>query len=88
MSAASEGRQARIIEELRSFIKKVLSDPSVAKTSMEIARKYKHDLSADKKIAEEISAATTVRIPDVLSDADKIFIEIIREVLEDESALY
>ncbi len=90
MSAASEGRQARVIEELRVFIKKVLSDPTIAQKSMEIARKYRSDVSAkaDKKIAEEISATTTVRIPDVMSDADKIFLEIIREVLEDESALY
>jgi hypothetical protein len=41
-----------------------------------------------KKIANAISAATTVRIPEVHSDADKIFLEIIHEVLEDEAALY
>ena len=30
MSTSSESRQARMIDELRVFIKKVLSDPTIA----------------------------------------------------------
>ncbi len=41
MSSSSESRQARMIEELRVFIKKVMSEPTIAVKSMEIARKYK-----------------------------------------------
>ncbi|MDX1451425.1 MAG: hypothetical protein R3183_02630 [Oleiphilaceae bacterium] len=55
---------------------------------MEIARRYKDEPDADKKIAEEISATTIVRIPEDHSDADKMFLEIINEVLDDEAALY
>ena len=88
MSTAEESRKAKVISELKVFIRKVLSDPSVAGKCMEIARKLKDEPDADKLIAEEVSASTIVRIPEEPSDADKIFISIIREVLDDEAALY
>ncbi len=88
MHSAEESRQARIISELRTFIRKVLSDPTVASKCMEIARRHQGEPDADRKIAEEISAATIVRIPEDHSDADRIFLEIINEVLDDEAALY
>jgi len=88
MSTAEESRQAKVISELRVFIRKVLSDPTVASKCMEIARKLKDEPDADKLIAEEVSASTIVRIPEEHSDADKIFISIINEVLDDEAALY
>ncbi|MCP5205628.1 MAG: hypothetical protein H7A01_00335 [Hahellaceae bacterium] len=88
MSSADESRQVKVIGELRTFIKKALSDPTLAGKCMEIARRLKNEPDADTKIAAEISAKTNVRIPEKLSQADKMFIEIIHEVLEDESALY
>ena len=88
MSGAEESRQAKVISELRVFIKKVLSDPTVASKCMEIARRVKNEPDADLKMAEEISSATIVRIPENHSDADKIFLDIIKDVLEDEPALY
>lgn len=88
MSTTQEGRQARIIDELKVFIKKVLADPTIAVKCMEIARKYREDPEADEKMAREISANTTVRIPETFSDADQIFLQLLREVLDDESALY
>ncbi|BES73508.1 hypothetical protein RE428_45260 [Marinobacter nanhaiticus D15-8W] len=88
MSTASESRQARIIDELRVFIKKVLSDPTVAVKCVEIARRYRDDPNANQKIAEEISANTTVRIPEQWSEADRMFLDILRDVLDDEAALY
>jgi hypothetical protein len=88
MSSAEVSRQAKIIRELRVFIRKVLSEPTLASACMEIARELKNEPDAAKKIAEKISSSTMVRIPEELSDADKIFLEIIHEVLDDESALY
>jgi len=88
MSTSEESRQARVISELSVFIRKVLSDPTVASKCMEIARKLKDDPNSNKSIAEEISASTIVRIPEEHSDADDIFIGIIRQVLDDEAALY
>ena len=88
MSTSEESRQAKVISELSVFIRKVLSDTTVASKCMEVARKLKDEPDADRLIAEEVSASTIVRIPEVHSDADKIFIGIIRQVLDDEAALY
>jgi hypothetical protein len=88
MSSASESRQAKIIGELRVFIKKVLSDPTIAVKSVEIARKYRDQPGADEHVAREISANTTIRIPENWSDADRMFLDILDEVLDDEEALY
>lgn len=88
MSTVTVSSQARVISELRVFIKKVLSDPAVAVKSVEIARKYRNQPSAKELIAREISANTTVRIPENWSEADHMFLEILYEVLDDEAALY
>ena len=88
MSSAEESRQSKIIGELKTFIRKVLSDPTVATKCMEIAREFKDHPEGDAKIAAEISAQTIVRIPEEHSDADKMFIEIVRDVLDDDAALY
>lgn len=88
MSSADESRQGKIINELRTFIYKALSDPTLATKCMDIARRLQNEPEAESKIAAEISAKTIVRIPENLSEADKMFIEIIHEVLEDEQALY
>lgn len=88
MSSAEESRQARMISELSAFIRKVLSDPTVAPKCMEIARKYRGQPDAQRLIAEEISASTIVRIPEEHSDADKLFLKLVHDVLDDEAALY
>lgn len=88
MSSVEESRQGKVIEELRTFIKKALSDPTLSTKCMEIARRVKGEPDSEKKMAEEISAMTIVRIPEKLSEADQMFIDIIQEVLDDESALY
>ncbi len=88
MSTSVESRQAKMIDELRVFIKKVMSEPTIAVKSMEIARKYRNEPNANELIAREISANTTIRIPENWSEADRMFLEIIHEVLDDEEALY
>ena len=88
MSSAEASRQSRVIGELKTFIRKVLSDPTVATKCMAIAREFKDHPDGDAKIASEISAQTIVRIPEDHSDADTIFLEIIRDVLDDDAALY
>ncbi|MBS8240411.1 hypothetical protein DYI22_07820 [Marinobacter lipolyticus] len=88
MSSSAESRQARMIDELRVFIKKVLSDPTIAVKSVEIARKHRNEHNANEVIAREISANTTIRIPENWSEADHMFLDILHEVLDDEEALY
>ena len=75
MSTPIESRQARVIDELRVFIKKVLSDPTIAVKSIDIARKYRSEPGSDELIAREISANTTIRIPEKWSEADRMFLE-------------
>ena len=88
MSTPTESRQQRVIDELKGFIRKVLSEPTVAARCMEIAREYRNDRQAREIIAREISAQTIVRIPEEHSEADEIFMDIIEDVLEEEDALY
>ena len=88
MSSTNESRQAKMIDELRGFIKKVLADPTIPARCMEIARSLQNEQDADRKIADEISGTTTIRIPENMSEADELFIEVVKEVLEDEAALY
>lgn len=88
MNMSNESRQAKMIDELRGFIKKVLADPTIPAQCMEIARALQNEEEADRKIASEISSKTNIRIPENLSEADEMFIEVVREVLEDEAALY
>lgn len=88
MSTSVESRQARVIDELRVFIKKVLAEPTIAVKSTEIARKHRNEPNANEAIAREISANTTIRIPENWSEADHMFLDILHEVLDDEEALY
>lgn len=88
MTSSQEGKQARVISELCVFIRKVLSDPSVAPKCMEIARQYRGEPDATKLIAEQISAQTIVRIPEEHSEADEMFLKLVQDVLDDEAALY
>ena len=88
MSSSNESRQAKMIDELRGFIKKVLADPTIPAKCMEIARNLHMEQESDRKIADEISSTTTIRIPENMSEADELFIEVVKEVLEDEAALY
>ena len=55
---------------------------------MEIARKHRYETNADEIVAREISANTTIRIPEKWSEADRMFLDIIHDVLDDEEALY
>ncbi len=88
MTAIDVRNRDRIIEELRVFIKKVLVEPEIVGTSLGITRELIDDDDADQKIAERISATTNVKIPVEHSDADKLFIELLKEVVRDEKALY
>ncbi|MFP8966577.1 hypothetical protein ACKC9G_08385 [Pokkaliibacter sp. CJK22405] len=81
-------KRDRMIEELRGFIKKVLIDPSIATQSLNITRELLNQDDAYKQIAERISATTTIKIPQDFSDADKMYLDLLKEVVRDEKALY
>ncbi len=88
MSAIEIRNRDRTIEEMRIFIKKVLVEPEIVPHCLQIARQLIDEDNADQKIAEQISGTTNVKIPNDHSDADKLFIELLKEVVRDEKALY
>lgn len=92
--SSSEIQKTRVINELRGFIKKLLQDPKILEQSLEIARRQlaegrKDDVMA--RIANEISDTTSVHIPEDPADhseADRLFLELLKEVSDEEQALY
>ncbi|WP_372611026.1 hypothetical protein [Halomonas sp.] len=92
--ASSEIQKTRVINELRGFIKKLLQDPKILEQSLDIARRQlaegrKDDVMA--RIANEISDTTSVHIPEdpaEHSEADHLFLELLKEVADEEQALY
>ena len=78
----------RTIEELRSFIKKVMIEPGIIEQSLAITRELINSENADRIIAEKISASTNVKIPAEHSYADRLFLELLKETVRDEKALY
>ena len=92
--SASEIQKTRIINELHGFIRKLLQDPKILEQSLAIARQQLaegNSASAMARIANEISDTTSVHIPEdpaEHSDADKLFLDVLREVVQEEQALY
>jgi hypothetical protein len=92
--ASSEIQKTRVINELRGFIKKLLQDPMILEQSLQIARRQLAEDSRDRamaKIANEISDTTSIHIPEdpaEHSEADRLFLQVLREVAEEEQALY
>ncbi|MGM0703563.1 MAG: hypothetical protein ACQEUG_14340 [Pseudomonadota bacterium] len=92
--SSSEIQKTRVINELRDFIKKLLQDPKILEQSLDIARRHlEQDAPRNvmARIANEISDTTSVHIPedpDDHSEADKLFLELLKEVVSEEQALY
>lgn len=78
----------RVINELLLFIRKVFSEPEICTIAKEIARKHIKSPNAAMLIAEELSATTNVKIPLEHSEADDLFLELLVELVKDETALY
>lgn len=88
MSISEIKNKERVINELLRFIRKVLDEPEICAAAKEIARKHGGKADAAQLIAEELSATTNVNIPIEHSDADRLFLEVLQEVVKDEKALY
>ncbi len=88
MSVAEIKNKERVINELMSFIRKVLVEPEICEKAMQIAREHLNDENATVVIADEISATTNIKIPVEHSDADKLFLQVLIDVIKDEKALY
>tara|TARA_B100000780_G_scaffold270988_1_gene231407 strand:- start:579 stop:845 length:267 start_codon:yes stop_codon:yes gene_type:complete len=78
----------RAIEELRIFLKKIFVEPEIIAHSLAITRDLIDADNADAMIAQKISDTTNVKIPTEHSDADRLFLQVLREVVRDEKAMY
>jgi len=90
---SSEMQKHRVINELRDFIKKLLQDPQILEQALDIARRHRGDGTADamQRIVREITDTTSIHIPDdpqEYSEADVLFLELLKEVVDEEQALY
>lgn len=88
MSIAEIKNKERVINELLRFIRKVLVEPDISEKALEIARKHFNEENAEILIAEELTSTTNVKIPIEHSDADRLFLELLVDVVRDEKALY
>jgi hypothetical protein len=92
--SSSEIQKTRVINELRGFIKKLLQDPKILEQSLEVARRHLAEGSNREvmaRIANEISETTSVHIPEdptEHSEADRLFLELLKEVVDEGQALY
>ena len=88
MSSLELRNRDRAIEELRIFLKKIFVEPEIISHSLAITRDLIDQENADAIIAQKISDTTNVKIPTEHSDADKLFLQVLREVVRDENAMY
>ncbi len=88
MKVAEIKNKERVINELMLFIRKVLVEPEICEKAKEIARAHLNEENADVIIADLLSASTNVKIPVEHSDADKLFLQVLKSVVRDEKALY
>ncbi|MEJ6598204.1 MAG: hypothetical protein QMC15_04560 [Gammaproteobacteria bacterium] len=88
MSSLELRNRDRAIEELRIFLKKIFVEPEIISHSLAITRDLIDEENADAIIAQKISDTTNVKIPTEHSDADKLFLQVLREVVRDENAMY
>jgi hypothetical protein len=88
MSNLEVRNRQRVIEELRVFLKKVFVEPEIISHSLAITRELIDEDNADAIIAQKISETTNVKIPTEHSDADRLFLQVLREVVRDENAMY
>ena len=88
MSSLELRNRDRAIEELRIFLKKIYVESEIISHSLAITRDLIDEENADAIIAQKISDTTNVKIPTEHSDADKLFLQVLREVVRDEKAMY
>jgi len=85
---ASELNQQRIIDEFLRCFRKMLMDPELSTNLTRIAKEHLDKPDAYQRIAEEVSRQTTLKIQEDHTDADKLFINLLIDVVKGDSNLY
>jgi hypothetical protein len=78
----------RIIDEFLRCFRKMLMEPELSAELVRIAKDHINDADAFKRIAEEVSNQTTLKIPEEMTEADKMFIKVLIDVVKGDSMLY
>lgn len=85
---ASELNQQRIIDEFLRCFRKMLMDPELSTNLIRIAKEHINDPDAYQRIAEEVSSQTTLKIQEEHTEADRLFINLLIDVVKGEANLY
>jgi len=88
MKVSEIKNKERVIDELLLFVRKVFNEPEICDIAKQIARKHINEKDADQLIADELSNTTNVKIGIEKSDADLLFLELLKDLVRDEKALY
>ncbi|UTW03546.1 hypothetical protein [uncultured Amphritea sp.] len=88
MSTSEIKNKERAIDELVLVLRKIFAEPEICAKALEITRKYINEDHPNIKIADELSATTSVKIPVEHSEADTLFLEMLKDLVRDEKALY
>lgn len=88
MNTSEIKNKERALNEFLLVLRKIMVEPDICATALEITRKHIDDKHANVKIADELSATTSVKIPAVHSEADTLFLEMLKDLVRDEKALY
>ena len=88
MSIAEIKNKERVINELMLVLRKIMVEPEICTLAMKAARDHLKDEHANIAIAEALSASSNVKIPIEHSEADTLFLEMLKELVRDEQALY
>lgn len=85
---ANELNQQRIIDEFMRCFRKLLMDPKLAGELVRIAKENINEPNAYQRIAEEVSNQTTLKIQEEHTEADRMFIKLLMDVVKGDALLY
>lgn len=85
---ANEHNKQRVIDEFLRCFRKMLMDPELAVDLVRIAKENINDPNAYQRIAEEVSNQTTIKIQEEHTEADRMFIKLLIDVVKGDSQLY
>ena len=88
MASENQLNKQRIIDEFLRCFRKMLMEPGLSAELVRIAKENINEPNAYQKIAEEVSSQTTLKITDEHSEADKLFIKLLIDVVKGDSMLY
>jgi len=85
---ANELNQQRVIDEFLRCFRKILMNPELSGELVRIAKENINEPDAYQRIAEEVSNQTTLKIQEEHTEADRMFIKLLMDVVKGDAFLY